>query len=58
MLWPFIGDLSAHRQKKAIRGREAIAADLLKTGATLFADADEQARLREALQERASEADE
>ncbi len=51
-LWPFIGDLSEHRQKKAIRGREAIAADFLKTGATLFADPEEQKRLREALDSR------
>jgi len=51
MLWPFIGDLSEHRQRRAIRGKKAIADDLLKTGATLFAGADEQERLRAALKD-------
>lgn len=51
MLWPFIGDLSEHRQRAAIRGKKAIVDDLLKTGATLFAGKEEQERLRAALQD-------
>jgi hypothetical protein len=51
MLWPFIGDLSEDRQKRAVRGRDAIAAELLKTGATLFADKGERDRLRAALRQ-------
>jgi len=50
-LWPFIGDLSEHRQRRAIRGKKAIVDDLLKTGATLFANPEEQERLRVALKE-------
>lgn len=51
MLWPFIGDLSEHRQRAAIRGKKAIVDDLLKTGATLFAGKEEQERLRAALRD-------
>ncbi len=36
-LWPFIGDLSESRQRRAIRGLDAVVSDLLQTGATLFA---------------------
>lgn len=50
-LWPFIGDISEHQRKREIRHVDDVVADLLKTGATLFAGADAQARLREALEE-------
>ena len=50
-LWPFIGDLSEHRQRREIRGRHEVVADLLKTGVTLFGDENARARLRAALQD-------
>lgn len=45
-LWPFIGDLSAFAERRAIRQLDDVVADLLKTGATLFASPED----REALQ--------
>lgn len=53
MLWPFVGDLSEHRQRRALRDPQEIVDDLLQTGATLFASQDDQERLRAALQEEA-----
>ena len=45
-LWPFIGDLSAQRERRAIRPIDDVVADLARTGATLFADGAERAALR------------
>ncbi len=50
-LWPFIGDLSEHRQRREIRDRSDVVADLLKTGVTLFGTPAERERLKAALQE-------
>jgi hypothetical protein len=54
-LWPFIGDLSEHRQRREIRERSDVVADLLKTGVTLFGTPAERERLRVALQEDSSD---
>jgi ATP/ADP translocase len=35
-LWPFIGDMSASAERRAIRKLDDVVADLLQTGATLF----------------------
>ena len=45
-LWPFIGDLSAGRERRAIRPIDDVVADLARTGATLFGDGEERAALR------------
>ena len=45
-LWPFIGDLSADRERRAIRPIDDVVADLARTGATLFGDGEERAALR------------
>lgn len=50
-LWPFIGDISDQQRERDLRDMDEVVDDLLKTGATLFAGAEEQARLREALEE-------
>lgn len=49
-LWPFIGDISEQQRKREIRDMDEVVADLLKTGATLFAGDAARARLREALE--------
>ena len=45
-LWPFIGDLSAAAERRAIRELDDVVADLLQTGDTLFGSPED----REALQ--------
>lgn len=45
-LWPFIGDLSASAERKAIRGLDDVVADLLQTGATLFGTPESREELR------------
>ena len=49
-LWPFIGDLSADRERRAIRPIDDVVADLARTGATLFGDGDERDALRRYLE--------
>ncbi len=45
-LWPFIGDLSADRERRAIRPLDDVVADLVRTGATLFGDGEDRLALR------------
>lgn len=45
-LWLFIGDVSEYQKKKALRPVDEVVSDLLKTGATLFADTKAQAALK------------
>ncbi len=49
-LWPFIGDLSEHQRRSSARGMDAVVADLLRTGSTLFGDEAARDRLRQALE--------
>lgn len=48
-LWPFIGDLSETQQARAIRPLPEVAADLVRTGATLFASGEERESLKKVL---------
>jgi ATP/ADP translocase len=50
-LWPFIGDISDLQRRQQLRPMEEVVADLLKTGATLFADESDREMLRQALSE-------
>ena len=45
-LWPFIGDMSADRKRRAIRPLDDVLADLVRTGATLFGDGEDRQALR------------
>ncbi|MCL7976145.1 MAG: hypothetical protein M8863_02450 [marine benthic group bacterium] len=45
-LWPFIGDMSADRERRAIRPLDDVVADLVRTGATLFGDGEDRLALR------------
>lgn len=45
-MWPFIGDLSASAERRALRPMDDVVADLLKTGATLFGSPEEREALR------------
>lgn len=45
-LWPFIGDLSESAERRALRDLDAVVADLLKTGATLFGSEEDREALR------------
>jgi hypothetical protein len=45
-LWPFIGDLSEHRERQALRPLDDVVADLVRTGATLFGGAEQREALR------------
>jgi AAA family ATP:ADP antiporter len=45
-LWPFIGDLSADRERRAIRPIDDVVADLVRTGATLFGAGEDRDALR------------
>ena len=49
-LWPFIGDLSEHQRRVSARGMDAVVADLLRTGSTLFGDDTARDQLRQALE--------
>jgi ATP/ADP translocase len=49
-LWPFIGDLSASAEQRAIRDLDDVVADLLKTGATLFGSPEDREALQRYLQ--------
>ena len=48
-LWPFIGDLSARQQERAIRPLEDVVEDLMRSGATLFQSEEEREALRRLL---------
>ncbi len=50
-LWPFIGDLSEHQERQALRPLDRVVADLVRTGATLFGGTEERAALRRYLSE-------
>lgn len=45
-LWPFIGDLSASAERRALRQLDEVVADLLQTGATLFGSPEDREALR------------
>ncbi len=48
-LWPFIGDSGERKRRREERPLDAVVADLMKTGATLFGGEVEQAALRRLL---------
>jgi AAA family ATP:ADP antiporter len=50
-LWPFIGDLSASAEQRALRNLDDVVADLLQTGATLFGSQEDREALRRYLDE-------
>ncbi len=50
-LWPFIGDLSASAEQRALRNLDEVVADLLQTGATLFGNEEDREALRRYLEE-------
>ena len=50
-LWPFIGDLSASAEQRALRNLDDVVADLLLTGATLFGTQEDREALRRYLDE-------
>ncbi len=56
-LWPFIGDISEYKQKRSMRSLDEVVSDLMTTGATLFADAEDREALRQILHEQESEDD-
>ena len=51
-LWPFIGDVSEYQREKSLRSIDDVVSDLMKTGATLFSDAEHREALRRVLEER------
>lgn len=50
-LWPFIGDMSAYQENRALRPIDRVVADLVRTGATLFGGAEQREALRRYLSE-------
>jgi len=50
-LWPFIGDLSASAEQRAMRNLDDVVADLLQTGATLFGSREDREALKRYLDE-------
>jgi ATP/ADP translocase len=54
-LWPFIGDLSASAERRALRDLDDVVADLLQTGATLFGSPEDREALRRFLDETADD---
>ena len=50
-LWPFIGDLSASAEQRAMRNLDDVVADLLQTGATLFGSQEDREALKRYLDE-------
>jgi len=54
-LWPFIGDMSASAERRALRGLNDVVADLLQTGATLFGSPEDREALRRYLDEAADD---
>lgn len=51
-LWPFIGDVSEYQREKSMRSLDEVVSDLMTTGATLFADAQDREALKRILEER------
>ncbi|MEE9132648.1 MAG: Npt1/Npt2 family nucleotide transporter [Gemmatimonadota bacterium] len=51
-LWPFIGDVSEYQREKSMRSLDEVVSDLMTTGATLFADAQDRVALKRILEER------
>lgn len=49
-LWPFIGDLSAAQERRAIRSLDDVVEDLMRSGATLFGGDQEREALRRYLE--------
>jgi hypothetical protein len=56
-LWPFIGDLSEHQERQALRPLDLVVADLVRTGATLFGGGEQREALRRYLSESHGSAD-
>ncbi len=50
-LWPFIGDVSEYQREKSLRPLDDVVSDLMKTGATLFGDAQDREALKRLLDE-------
>jgi ATP/ADP translocase len=50
-LWPFIGDVSEYQREKSLRPLDDVVSDLMKTGATLFGDAQDREALMRLLDE-------
>ena len=55
-LWPFIGDVSEYQRERSLRSLDAVVSDLIKTGATLFAEAEHREALKRVLQQEDDEA--
>ena len=55
-LWPFIGDVSEYQREKSLRSLDDVVSDLIKTGATLFSDAEHREALKRVLEEEEDEA--
>ncbi|NIR43361.1 MAG: hypothetical protein GWN99_05425 [Gemmatimonadetes bacterium] len=50
-LWPFIGDVSQYQRERSMRPLSDVVSDLVKTGATLFAEGAHREALRRVLEE-------
>lgn len=50
-LWPFIGDISEYQRERSLRSLDDVVSDLMTTGATLFADANDRAALKRMLED-------
>lgn len=48
-LWPFVGDLSASQERRALRELDSVVSDLLRSGATLFGTDTSREALRRVL---------
>ncbi len=53
-LWPVIGDLTERQRSRAIRSLEVVVEELVETGATLFAGAEEREALRRMIEKKDS----
>jgi ATP/ADP translocase len=54
-LWPFIGDVSEYQREKSLRSLDDVVSDLIKTGATLFSDAEHREALKRVLEDEEDE---
>ncbi|HSG81427.1 MAG TPA: Npt1/Npt2 family nucleotide transporter [Gemmatimonadota bacterium] len=50
-LWPFIGDVSEYQRERSLRSLDDVVSDLVKTGATLFADVEDREALKRVLEQ-------
>ncbi len=50
-LWPFIGDVSEYKRERSLRSLDDVVSDLIKTGATLFAEDEHREALRRVLEQ-------